>query len=281
MPSNSPHLEFSPAAYASGLAVDAEGIWFARDRPPVSYLEGGNEMCFDLEASSFWFAHRGDCVALAVRNFPPVGPIFDVGGGNGYVSARLMREGFAAVVLEPGVAGARNAARRGVAGVICATLESAGIRPGSLPAVGLFDVLEHIGHESAFLAQLHAALKPGGRLYLTVPACNGLWSHDDVVAGHFRRYTLGRLHATLAQAGFRVNYSSYLFSILPPALWLLRSLPSLFGRRALAAQTYHKLHRPRLPGATAGVWRWERSRIAARRRIPIGTSCLVVAENIP
>jgi hypothetical protein len=51
------------------------------------------------------------------------------------------------------------------------------------------EVLEEIGDGSRFARKIRRCLVPGGRVYLTVPAGNWVWSDDDVQAGHFRRYT--------------------------------------------------------------------------------------------
>ncbi|MBI2434713.1 MAG: class I SAM-dependent methyltransferase [Candidatus Hydrogenedentes bacterium] len=61
----------------------------------------------------------------------------------------------------------------------------------------LFDVLEHIpDHQTTgFLESCLFHLKPGGYLFLNVPALMGLFSKYDEYVGHFRRYdkrTLGR-----------------------------------------------------------------------------------------
>jgi hypothetical protein len=49
----------------------------------------GDSDCFALEDSSFWFAHRNACLLAVLRQFPTIGPFFDVGGGNGFVAAAL------------------------------------------------------------------------------------------------------------------------------------------------------------------------------------------------
>ena len=81
---------------------------------------------------------------MVVERFRPQGTIVDIGGGNGFVAGKLVQAGFPTVVVEPGETGARNAARRGVTTVICATLEAAHFRAASVPAACVFDVLEHI-----------------------------------------------------------------------------------------------------------------------------------------
>ncbi len=56
-------------------------------------------------------------------------------------------------------------------------------------AVCMFDVLEHLHEEDNALLNIHRMLTPGGRIVLTVPAHMWLWSRDDRIASHKRRYT--------------------------------------------------------------------------------------------
>ncbi len=268
-----------PRVAGAKLDRASDGVWYAREREAVSYLEEGNDVCFELEEQSFWFAHRGACLEAVVRRFPPTGTIYDIGGGNGFVTRRLLDAGFDTVLVEPGEAGARNAVRRGIPTVVCATLATAQFRAGSLPAAGIFDVLEHIDDDAAFLAELHRVLAAQGRLYITVPAFSWLWSDDDVVAGHFRRHTIGSMKRRLSASGFKLLYATYFFSLLPIPLFALRSIPSLFGRRSLARKNYRNLHQPRARTFTDRVWAGELRRIENGGRIPFGSSCLLVAQK--
>ena len=129
-----------------------------RTRP--TYPDAGNAFCFQVEDGSFWFHHRNACILGAVRRFPPAGPVFDIGGGNGFVARGLVQQGFPAVVVEPGPEGARNARSRGLDPVVCAALDDAGFRPGALPAAGLFDVLEHLDDDVDVLRRLGVLVAP-------------------------------------------------------------------------------------------------------------------------
>ena len=263
----------------SQLVLGEDGIWHAREHDSISYPEAGNDLCFELEEGSFWFAHRAACIVAASRRLRPAGAIYDIGGGNGFVTRAMLDAGFDAVLVEPGEAGARNAIRRGLPTVVCASLATAGFAAGSLPAVGIFDVLEHIGDDAAFLAEIHRALTPGGRFYITVPAFSWLWSDDDIAAGHFRRYTLTSLMQRVNAAGFAPLYDTFLFSPLPLPLFVARSIPSLFGHCGLPRQKYGRLHKQRARWITDRVWAAELRRVASGRRIPFGSSCLLVAEK--
>jgi hypothetical protein len=80
------------------------GIWYSPEESSISYPADGNDSCFSVEDRSFWFKHRNACIAGMVSAFPPGdrGPIYDIGGGNGFVSLGLANAGFDVVLVEPG-----------------------------------------------------------------------------------------------------------------------------------------------------------------------------------
>ncbi len=268
---------------AANLERGEHGIWFSKGKSNVSYPSTGNEACFEIEDHSFWFQHRNRSIASIVRGFPPAGAIFDIGGGNGFVSLGLQKAGWQSIVVEPGNAGAINARGRGLENVVCATLEDAGFRSHSLPAAGLFDVLEHIADDGEFLRTLRDRLIVGGRIYLTVPAYQWLWSAEDVSAGHFRRYTLSSLASVFGQSGFEIEFASYIFSPLPMPILLRRTIPSLLGRRN-AGSSDEAIRELRGSGTmlrlAGGALKWELRRLERKKTIPAGGSCLVVARSI-
>lgn len=64
------------------------------------------------------------------------------------------------------------------------------------------EVLEHIEDDSSALANWFRLVRPGGHLLLTVPAHAKLFSAEDEMAGHFRRYERRELAEKIAAAGF-------------------------------------------------------------------------------
>jgi SAM-dependent methyltransferase len=78
----------------------------------------------------------------------------------------------------------------------------------------LLDVIEHTEDDVAVLAEVRDRLAPGGRIVITVPAFQILFSEQDRVLKHFRRYRLLHLHATLRRAGLVHIASGYLFGSL-------------------------------------------------------------------
>jgi len=277
---------FDGTSFAEGLRLASDGIWYAAEQEDISYPSDGNDRCFELEDKSFWFQHRNACIAELVKKFPPPrnGPIFDVGGGNGFVAKSLMDAGWDVVLVEPGPAGARNAKARGLRNVICATTQIARFKQGSMPAVGVFDVVEHIEDDVAFLRHLRDLLEPGGMLYITVPAYQLLWSQADVTAGHYRRHNLRDLKAKLRLAGFELCFGTYFFRVLPVTVFFFRSLPFRLGLRAAAAEPENA---NRTHGTDQGIMvrvmrrmlSPETKLIARGKRMAFGGSCLVAARK--
>lgn len=95
--------------------------------------------------------------------------------------------------------------------------------------VCLFDVLEHIDDDMAALARLQRLLKPGGRLLVTVPAYEWLWSAHDEAHHHRRRYTTARLGARARSAGLVAIRLGYFNSFLFPLVALARIRGKLRG----------------------------------------------------
>ncbi len=98
---------------AENLILRDDNIWHSKSDSVISYPDDGNEICFQVEDQSFWFNHRNRIIVKVVQRFPPQGVVFDVGGGNGFVSLALSNAGIEAVLLEPGMRGIINARERG------------------------------------------------------------------------------------------------------------------------------------------------------------------------
>ena len=272
--------------FSSSITCKADGIYYADSSETISYPESGNDDCFEIEENSFWFRHRNDCIIEMVKNSPPImnGPIFDIGGGNGFVAKGLMNAGWDTVVVEPGASGARNAKKRGLPHVICATTLTAKFESETLPAIGVFDVVEHIEDDVGFLNHLWDLLVPGGMLYVTVPAYQALWSHEDADGGHFRRYRLNNLNKKFSKSGFQLSYSTYIFSFLPLIIFLLRTLPFRLNlvssdQSITSVKKDHSLPDGLYGRVLKAIMKWELSRIKKKGRIVWGGTCMLAAKK--
>ncbi len=272
----------------SGLEREDDGIWYCSTDVDVSFPNDGHSTLVHIEDHSFWFQHRNACINKLVSQFPPPeeGTIFDVGGGNGVVAKSLIDSGFDVILIEPCRDGVQNARKRGIEKIICGTTEGAKIITQSLPAVGVFDVVEHIEDDLSFLKHIHDLLQNDGMLYLTVPAYRILWSMADVLAGHYRRYTLKSIQQRVEEAGFSVEYGTYFFRPLPLVSFPMRAIPYRLGFRSEKSRKRSRNHdrRAAKQGVASKIFSRlltsEVSKVNRGKVMRFGGSCLMAARKI-
>lgn len=181
----------------------------------------------EIEGSHWWFVGRRAIIrSLIEHRVAPRKParVLEAGCGTGGNLALL--GDFGAVEAIEYDEAAREIAR---------AKSGLDVKAGSLPdgidhidgafdLVALFDVLEHLEKDEESLRSLAARLAPGGKLVLTVPALQFLWSSHDKRHHHHRRYSRASLSEALTRAGLRVEYMSYFNSFLFPAAMAQRLL---------------------------------------------------------
>ena len=270
--------------YSSSL-FSKDGILFSKKESKISYPETGNEFCFQIEDSSFWFKHRNSCIIEAVKKYRPESAFFDIGGGNGFVAKGLEDQGISTVLVEPGYLGCLNARNRGLKNIICSTIENASLIDGSIEAIGLFDVVEHIENDVNFLKSINVLLKKDGIVFISVPSYKVLWSKEDVSAGHFRRYTLKKIEEKLKNTGFSIEYSTYIFSFLPIPIFLFRSIPGWFGLHKTSnnndkQKSEHKLKNGLVQKLLNRILDFEITKIKKGTKLRFGGSCFIIAKKL-
>jgi SAM-dependent methyltransferase len=129
--------------------------------------------------------------------------VLDAGAGIGTFTSLLADEGRSVVALEsdPDYA-ERLRSRFGNAPnvtVVEGDATNADLEV-TFDSIVCFNVLEHIVEDTVALDRFRAALRPGGRLLLLVPAHPALFGTIDRVVGHERRYTVSGLRRVLEQA---------------------------------------------------------------------------------
>jgi len=159
---------------------------------------------------------------------------------------------------------------------------------GAFDIVAALDTIEHIEGEDAVLRECARAVKPGGLLVLTGPAFMFLWSQNDEVNRHRRRYTLGELRRKLAAHGFRVRragYNNFFLFPLAAALILLRRATGKAPDLAAPdtdEDAYQVEMEPASPlmNATLSVVGRVEAAILRRVGLPWGTGFLLIAEKM-
>jgi len=134
----------------------------------------------------------------------------------------------------------------------------------SVDTLVLGDVIEHLPDPVGYLSRLVPAFNRVNAILITVPARREVWSNYDEYYGHYRRYDLESLRATVTAVGFTPAVLGYLFRFLYPAALLLRCLgkdrqvsltaprmPSVHRIIAAAIQAEYLLCPRWIPGTSA------------------------------
>jgi SAM-dependent methyltransferase len=223
--------------------------------------------------SSWWYGVRNEVIVRTLKKRRFCGTLWDVGSGTGVVTAALVEAGIPAIPVEPSMGGAAIATQRGVVS-IQGTLQSLNLPDGCLAGVGAFDVLEHVTNRQDFLQEVVRVLLPGGHFIVTVPALQLLWSHADVEARHYLRYSRRTLRNELELCGFEVLSLGYFFALIVPPLLLIRTLPYRLGLRVRDSNNATLRASGGLLGKLAG-----RIEVAFAGHVPFGSSLIAVARK--
>lgn len=97
----------------------------------------------------------------------------------------------------------------------------------SIDCVVMMDVLEHIENEDEFLKIVLTKLKPDGKIVITVPAMQFLFSSHDIFLKHYRRYSRKRLLSVLKKHNIKIEKSHYFYT----SLFLLRLISFLLENK--------------------------------------------------
>lgn len=179
----------------------------------------------ELEERHWWFQSRNAIfdrmmeryVVPRLRVAPGAVRSFDLGCGMGGHLGFLSKYGPATGAdMEPVCL--RYCAERGYRRLVAADGTRLPFADARFDVVTAFDTIEHIPDDAAAARECFRVLRPGGRIFVSGPAWQFLFAHQDRVVHHQRRYTRGSLSRVLRDAGFVVEKASYINVLLFPAI---------------------------------------------------------------
>jgi SAM-dependent methyltransferase len=153
--------------------------------------------------------------------------------------------------------------------------------------VALLDTVEHCPDDLAVLRECFRVCAPGGHLLVTVPAFMWLWSHNDELNNHQRRYTAPELRERLAQVGFevrRITYNNLILFVPAAALIALRRgarrEPEL-GSPHFDDESYQVEMEPAPPliNTVLSAVTWTEAQLLRWINMPAGTSIIAIAQK--
>jgi SAM-dependent methyltransferase len=222
-----------------------------------------------------WLAHLGTRTGLE---------ILDVGCGAGNMIHHLSRYGHVRGI-EIDLRPVRIAQSRGYDVRQADATRDIPFNDASFDLVTALDVIEHVEDDAGILRQARRVLKPGGHLLVSTPAFQWLWSHNDELNAHKRRYTAPELRDRLAKAGLQVRRISYNFFLVFPLaagliLWRKRTERRVeLGSHHFQEDAYQVEMEPVAPMLNSllrGVGRVE-AQMIGEMNLPFGTSLIGLA----
>lgn len=281
----------TPASVNKTIQLSGENAANA-ERAELTFRPGGYDPAFfdqlaRIEDRHFWFRARNELIFELSRrislSLKPCDRVLEVGCGTGNV-LRVLEQACPnsmVVGLELWFVGLRYARSRSGAALVQGDIRNSPFGK-EFDLLGMFDVLEHLPEDQEILRLAGRSLRPGGKLLLTVPAHQSLWSYFDDAARHCRRYSSDGIRQKLENAGFEVEFLTEFMACIFPLVWSYRKLSGLRKKsnstKQLAREELRLL--PVVNGFLTGMLSLEAKWVSRGHTLPIGTSLLSVARKV-
>jgi SAM-dependent methyltransferase len=191
------------------------------------------EQMAELDQRHWWYRARREVLAALIRRTvrPPADArILEIGCGTGHNLALLTQFGEVDALELDDAAREIAQQRLGHAVMVAPLPDLTGVPEQCYDIVAALDVIEHIDDDAAALASIAKRLKPGGKLLMTVPAHQWMWSAHDVVNHHRRRYSRTALKRLIQGSPLKLERIGYLNSLLFPLAMADRLSSKLRGK---------------------------------------------------
>ena len=184
-----------------------------------------------VEATHWWFVARRAIIMDMLFQKYSIGAssrILDVGCNYGYFVGDLQKKGYTnAYGTDISAEAIEYGKQQGIHNLSVATADRLPFPEGGFEATLALDVIEHIEDDRAALKEIARVTKKGGYFFVMVPAYMWMWSLQDEVALHFRRYTKKTFRAAAEGSGFRIVGMTYFNTLLFAPIVLIRMLERL------------------------------------------------------
>lgn len=230
-----------------------------------------------IEEDHWWFVGKRLILRAVLDARTDGARILDLGCGTGGV-LRDRGERDRCFGVDRSRLALRMCARRGLDALACGDLDRIPLKQGSFGTVLTLDVIEHLDDDVAFLRAAAELCTPDGRLVISVPAFQLLWSKHDEAFEHRRRYSARTLRAAVERAGLVVERMTYTNMLVFPvaAVWRILSYRLGLGKYAPENDFWP------VPGWLNALltlqYRFE-AWLLRRVDLPVGVSVLCVARR--
>lgn len=204
--------------------------------------------------------------------------ILDVGTGTGVMLGILERYGRVTGVDNSDIA-IKFCQERGYHNVVNSSAENLPFENSSFDLICAMDLLEHLDGDQKVLKEFYRILRPGGFLFVTVPAYMFLWGGHDEINMHKRRYNINELFQKVINAGFCVEKISFFNFFLFPIISFIRLGRKIIHKRETKLKSDFKMPSPFMNNIFEGIFSSERF-LLRYLNLPFGVSILCLARRM-
>jgi SAM-dependent methyltransferase len=225
----------------------------------------------------WWYVARRRILSDLIRRevpLPPGARVLEIGAGTGHNFEMLQGFGRLDAVEIDDEARTLSEQRLGRPLSAAPLPGLPGIEDGAYHLIALLDVLEHVDEDRASLASIAAKLAPGGRIVLTVPAYQWMWSAHDEIHHHKRRYSKRGLRSVIEQAGLKADLLSHFNSLLFPVAAAAR----IAGKATRKQASDDKMPPGPVNRLLTGIFGLERH-LVGRIPLPAGVSMVAILSQ--
>jgi 2-polyprenyl-3-methyl-5-hydroxy-6-metoxy-1,4-benzoquinol methylase len=203
------------------------------------------ECLWKMEDFHFWHKTRNKWIVDAMRlnGILPGDKILEVGCGSGGVARALVKSGFDVTGIDTAEILINKAQQRmpnseffvGRVSKLPTNLY------GKYAAICFFDVLEHLDNPVSILQDVMPYLNSRGKIFVSLPAQQKLWSVIDQAAGHKKRYELGEMTSLFDKVNLKLTEEYSIFIITGLIQKIRRIKCAKYDIRSLSQEQLHEI----------------------------------------
>ena len=187
-----------------------------------------------------WELSRSRSILKSIKDLKDTWPVIaDIGAGDSFFTSQLCSITDNKVFAVDTEYDGNDSVKNGIIYLNDITM----LNDNSIDCMIMMDVLEHIKNEEAFIESALRKLRIGGRLLITVPALQRLFSSHDTFLKHYRRYNRKQIIDLLARHDVHLERDHFFYSSL-----LIPRLISLVSE---------KLNLIKNDNSGIGMWKYE------------------------
>ena len=234
-----------------------------------------------VEDKHWWHDSRRDYISKIIQkiSFDSSCKILDIGCSTGVLIEKLSKLTNAEIFGIDVSDNAINACRdRGLINTRVMAGEKLDYENSTFDIVIASDCLEHIKDDQKALKEWYRVLKKQGKLIIFVPAFMALWSEQDNLSNHFRRYHRNELRLMLKKTGFKINRLSFWNNILFIPIFTIRFIYGLIKTETKMEYNQLQLSNPFINRILMRLLIIE-NKILMKTNLPVGVSLFGICEK--